>query len=285
MALLLMVLLAAIADAGDRRDHVLLRRVLGPELAGRLAEAEDEDPVGDREDVRQVVTDDDNAEVALAQAADQLQDLFGLRHPESGRRLVEEHDFRLAQERAGDGDLLALAAGEGADLRAQARDRHREVREQIGGLVLHLHLVELAGDRPRPGRYLLPAEKEVGDDVEVVAEREVLVDGRDPQFGRVLRPVDPHLPPLEAHRAAVGGIDAGDRLDQRRLAGPVVADEAHDLAGADGEVDPVQRLDRAEPLAYALQLEERSAVSGHFSPRFPLLCRRPRRGRCRVRRV
>ena len=160
---------------------------LGLELAGGTAEAEDEDAVGDREDVDQVVADHDDAEVALAQAPDQLQHLFGLRHAERRGRLVQQHDLRLAQQRAGDRDLLALAAGERPDLAAQAGDRHREVGEQVGGLVLHLHLVELARDLASARRDLLAAEEEVGDDVEVVAEREVLVDGRDPQFGRVLR--------------------------------------------------------------------------------------------------
>jgi hypothetical protein len=98
------------------------------------------------------------------------------------------------------------------------------------------------------------AEDEVGDDVEVVAEGEVLVDGRDSQFGRVLGAFDPHFLAVEADRPLVGGLDAGDGLHHRRLAGAVVADEADDLAGVHGEVDPVQSLDRAEPLADFLQL-------------------------------
>jgi hypothetical protein len=53
-------------------------------------------------------------------------------------------------------------------------------------------------------------------------------------------------------------VDAGDRLHHRRLAGAVVADEADDLASVDGEVDPVQSLDRAESLAHSLQLEQRA---------------------------
>ena len=63
-------------------------------------------------------------------------------------------------------------------------------------------------------------------------------------------------------------MDPGDRLHQRRLAGAVVADEADHLAGVDGEIDPVQSLDRAESLAHVLQLEEWSAVR-HLSPEMP----------------
>ena len=214
--------------------------------------------------------------LALAQARIRSRHLGRLGDAERRGRLVEQHDLRLAEQRAGDRDLLALAAGERADLAAQARDRHRQVREQLAGLVLHPRLVELARDGAGAGRDLLAAEEEVGDDVEVVAEREVLVDGRDPERGRVLGLGDRDLLAAEADRAGVGGVDAGDRLDHRRLAGAVVADEADHLAGVDGEVDPVQCLDRAESLADSLQLEERSAV-GHLSPRCPLLCTPARR--------
>ena len=71
---------------------------------------------------------------------------------ERGRRLVEQHHLRLAEQRARDRDLLALAAGEAAHLGAHARDRDRELLEQLVRPVLHRRLVELARDRcPGPG--------------------------------------------------------------------------------------------------------------------------------------
>jgi len=146
-------------------------------------------------------------------------------------------------------------------------------------------LVELSRDLAGARGHLLAAEEDVGDDVEVVAEGEILVDGRDPEFGRVLRARDRDFFPFEAEAAGIRRVDPRDRLHQGRLAGAVVADQTDHLAGADGEVDPVQSLDRAESHAYCLQLEERSAVSGHLNRRFPLLCSRPRRDRCRVRRL
>ena len=48
-----------------------------------------------------------------------------------------------------------------------------------------------------------------------------------------------------------GGIDAGDRLDERRLAGAVVADQGDHLAGVDLEVDARERPDGAEALGDA----------------------------------
>ena len=173
-------------------------------LAGGPAEAEDDDPVGDLEDVDQVVADHDDAQAALAQAPDQLQHLGGLRDAERRGRLVEQHDPGLAEQRARHRDLLALTAGERADLAAQARDRHRQAGEQLLGLVLHPRLVELARDLTRARRDLLAAEEEVGDDVEVVAEGEVLVDGGDPERGGVLGPGDRDLLAAEADAAGVG---------------------------------------------------------------------------------
>ena len=55
----------------------------------------------------------------------------GLGDPERRGRLVQQHHLGFAQQRAGDRDLLALAAGERPDLAAQAGDRHREVGEQL----------------------------------------------------------------------------------------------------------------------------------------------------------
>ena len=48
-------------------------------------------------------------------------------------------------------------------------------------------------------------------------------------------------------------MDAGQDLDQRRFAGAVVADQRHDLAGMDVEIDVGQRRDRAEVLGDAAQ--------------------------------
>ncbi len=54
---------------------------------------------------------------------------------------------------------------------------------------------------------------------------------------------------------------AGEDLDQGGLAGPVVAQQAHDLVGADLEVDVVQRGHLAEGLGDVLQLQESSSIA------------------------
>ena len=62
--------------------------------------------------------------------------------------------------------------------------------------------------------------------------------------------------------ARVGGLHAGDRLDQRRLAGAVVADEGDDLAGIELEVGVDERLDLAEALGHALRDEQGLPLGG-----------------------
>jgi len=100
----------------------------------------------------------------------------------------------------------------------------------------------------------LAPEVEVGDDVEVVAEREVLIDRRDPDVGGVRGRVDPHLLAVEDELALVGRPHAGDRLDERRLPSAVVAHERDDLPRVDGELHLGQRLHGAEPLGDSFQL-------------------------------
>ena len=67
----------------------------------------------------------------------------------------------------------------------------------------------------------------------------------------------------------VGGDGAGQHLDQRRLAGAVVAEQADDLALVDVEVDVVERLHAAVELADVLHADEVSAIA-----QVPAWCRR-----------
>ena len=56
----------------------------------------------------------------------------------------------------------------------------------------------------------------------------------------------------------VGLVRAGQDLDQRGLAGAVLAEEAVHLAGADVEVDAVEGADTRELLDDPVHLEQRS---------------------------
>ena len=153
---------------------------------------------------------------------------------------------------AGDRDRLALSAGERRDRLADGANRRDcEALHRLGRAPLHLGLLE-----PLEDVVGLAAEVHVLDDVEVVAQREILVDDLDPEVRRVLRAVDRDGLAVEDDLAAVGVVDAGDALDQRRLAGAVVTDERHHLTCSHLEVDLGECLDRAEVLRHSPELEE-----------------------------
>ena len=69
--------------------------------------------------------------------------------------------------------------------------------------------------------------------------------------------------PVDADLARVRPVDPAEHLDEGRLAGPVLAEQGVDLAGAQVEVDPVECPDAAEGLADPAQLQERRKVKGH----------------------
>ena len=191
-------------------------------------------------------------EPLLGQTPDELEHLLGLRDAERGRRLVEDDELRVPHHRARDCHRLALSARERRDRLTDGLDRgDAKALERLRRTLLHRRLLEPEEEVPD-----LAAQVHVLHDVEVVAEREILVDDLDPELRRVLRTVDRDGLAVEEDLAGVVAVDPGDALDERRLAGAVVTDERHDLAGAHLEVDVGQRLHRAERLREVADLEE-----------------------------
>ena len=149
------------------------------ELGHVLTEPQDRDPVRDLEDVVHVVRHEHDAEALLAEALDEVEHLAGLRDAERRGRLVEDDELGVPHDRLGDGDRLPLAAGQAGDRLADGADRRdRQVGERLGRPLLHVDLVE-----PAEPVELLTAQEHVLDDVQVVGEREVLVDDLDARAG------------------------------------------------------------------------------------------------------
>jgi len=61
---------------------------------------------------------------------------------------------------------------------------------------------------PASAEAPLAPEVQVCDDVEVVGEREILVDGRDPELVGVLRRTDRHGTVVDRDRPRIGGLRA-----------------------------------------------------------------------------
>ena len=80
----------------------------------------DADPVGQVEDVVDVVADEEDADALVLELADEVADLGRLGRPEGRRRLVHDQDPGVEVDGPGDGHRLALAAGERLDRRARS---------------------------------------------------------------------------------------------------------------------------------------------------------------------
>src|SRR5207249_1783446 len=110
----------------------------------------------------------------------------------------------------------------------------------------------------------LAPERDVVRDREVREQRELLVDDADPELARA--PRASHLDPLalELDLPLARLVVAGEDLQQRRLAGAVLAQQPVDLAALDGEVDAVQGQRAREALRDAGHAED-----GHGKDRGP----------------
>ena len=103
------------------------------------------------------------------------------------------------------------------------------------------------------------AEEEVAVDRQHRDDRQVLVDGGNAAIEGVARRAEGDRLAVQADFSGVGREHAGEDLDQRRLAGAVVAEQAGHLAGVHGQRDARQRLDRAKGLADIARREQRRA--------------------------
>ena len=127
-----------------------------------------------------------------------------------------------------------------------------------GGLAAHRPPVD--GPK-RPGRRV--AHEDVLGDRQVREQPRLLVDDGDPELAGVGRPAEDDRARRRARPMPVSGlVDAGQDLDERALAGAVLADERVDLAGAQLQRHVGERLGRPEPLRDAAQGDGGGAAAG-----------------------
>ena len=92
----------------------------------------------------------------------------------------------------------------------------------------------------------LAAQQNVLCHSQIGAEVDLLVDGADAGVLRLPRAAEPLLDAVDRDAARVDVVDAGERLDQRRLTCAVLPHQRMDLAGQQPEVDAVECLDAGE---------------------------------------
>ncbi len=234
-------------EAGDEdRSRALVNRQRPVDLLGDAGIHHDQQ-VAQRHRLDLVVRD---IERGGAEAPLQLLDLEAHLHPqlgvEVGERLVEQEDRRLAHDGAAHGDALALAAGKLARLALQ-----------IGGKLQQAgRLVDAGADLLARCPGDLQAIGHVVEDAHVRIERVVLEHHGDVA---VLGLELVHHAPGDLHLAGGDGLQPRHHAQQGGLAAAGGADDDHEGAGLDLDVEAVDHLQLAVHLADAADRDRRHA--------------------------
>ena len=207
--------------------------------------------VAEPEHLLQPVGDEDDRQALGLERPDDANEIGDFRFAERRGRLVHDDEPRAHGERARDLDELLLGD------REIANQRHRVALEAdpVGDRAGLLGEAPPADEEPRAR---LAADEHVLGDRHVGGEGEFLVDGDDAgALGVVGRREGDRLAE-ELDLARVGAVRAGQDLEQRRLAGAVLAEQGVDLGRPDFEMDVLERLHAGEALADAGHLEDRT---------------------------
>src|SRR5688572_4720017 len=113
----------------------------------------------------------------------------------------------------------------------------------------------------------MPADHHVLKNGEIGEEADVLESARNTGRSHMVRLEPGKLASGEAERTGVGGVDAGEDVEERGLARAIRADQAVDLACGNGKRDLVQSLNAAEALGRALD-EQKAQATCSSSSRF-----------------
>ena len=197
-----------------------------------------------------VVGRDDERRAAALELIEALPQQVARLGVQAGRRLVEDDEVRLVDERAGDRQAPLHAAGQGLDLVLGALVELDELEELIGPLAR-----DLAGDVEVARVHLqVLAHRELG--VEVVDLRHD-AEARLDLAGLRARIHPEHAQLTLGHRAR-----ARDHPHRRGLARAIRSEEAERLARTHVEVDAVDRDEAVrEALGQAARMDERGLAA------------------------
>ena len=168
---------------------------------------------------------------------------------------------RLPRERLGDLDHLAPR---------QRQVLHERERMDVVGAGARQRLLghsplRAPVDQPEAARRI--ADRDVVGDRQVRDQRQLLEDAGDAGGIGGRRRGERDRRAIEQHPAFVGRDDARHDLDQRRLAGAVLAEHRVDAAGFDRQVGALQRAHAAVALRHALHAEQAHRMRHRPRPR------------------
>ena len=206
-----------------------------------------------------VVVDEDRRLPGGPDAFHEVQQLLGLLERQAHGRLVEDDDVGLEVQRPDDREALPLAAGQPLDHRVRGQHGGGEAHRLAHELGRHAaHVADLEEAEPAADGT---AHEDVAPERELVGEGALLVDGLDAQRAGLLDVHPRDSLAAEVDLAFVRLVDAGDDLDERRLAGAVVTEQADDLAGPELQVHILENVHAPERLRDVAKLQALDALS------------------------
>ena len=195
------------------------------------------------------MADKEDGDALPLQIADKLEQLLNLMGGERRRRLVHDEDANVERNRLGDFDRLL-----GGQCQAARRISHVQRDAEFGqdrfGVAKHLSPVDHRS-------AVLVTDENVLGDIEIGKQQRLLIDCGDAQSLRLGGAANRDRSAGQKHLAAIRLMHAGYDLDERRLAGPVLAKQRVNLAGVKRERDVIERLGGVESLGDAANLQDR----------------------------
>ena len=159
---------------------------------------------------------------------------LGGRRIEVGRGLVEEKHRRIGEERTGDDEPLALAAGEACPVFAdRCVEPVGERRHPVGEPRLRERLPQRGVRRPRSGEPEVLADRRVEDVRLLPRQRKHASD--------VLLPQRAQIAAVEQHASFLRVEEPQQEVRDGRLPDAARADEGDPLTGLDPEVEVLER--------------------------------------------
>ena len=198
--------------------------------------------------------DEDDAASRAGQFPDAGEDALDLPLAKGRRRLVEDQDARVAAERPRDLYELTLGHGEILDHGVGPDVAQPKPRQQ------GLDLAPIVSTRAKAAAN--SPEQDVLQHRQRRNKAELLFDYRDAGCLRLSGAQQRDRRSFDQDLALIGGDDAGERLDERALAGAVMSDQGVNLASPQRERHVVERDDGPERLGDAAHFQRQRSI-GH----------------------
>ena len=236
-------------------DQAQPRQVGRQVLADELAIAHHRDAVGHRVGLVQKVGDEQNGHAVCLQAAQHREQSRRLGVVQAGGRLVEDEHAGVGADGASDRHHLLHSHGQ---LTQGAAHVHLDLERRQQGVCDGMRL---------PPRDPAPAaghatRQDVLGHREVGAEVDLLVDRRNAEGHGLLWRCGRDGLPVQMHAAGVLRVDPRQDLDQRGLAGTVLAHQHMHLTGTQRQLRLLEREHARKALGDALQGQHRCGFRG-----------------------